>query len=73
MNAGIYTPDDENHLYFLQVLDSRERTEQAPLGYVAEAARKFIMQKRKKEVLKQKTEELYDRALRRKDVKIYTR
>lgn len=73
MKPGIYTPDDENHLYFLQVLDSRGRTEQAPLGYVEEAARKFIMQKRKKELLKQKTEELYDHALRRKDVKIYTR
>lgn len=66
-----FTQRDDNFLYFFRLLEVVQRREPAPQGYVEEQARKFILHQRKKKILEQMTQTIYDQALRDKDVEVY--
>ena len=66
-----FTQRDDNFLYFFRLLEVVQRREPAPQGYVEEQARKFILHQRKKKILEEMTQTIYERALREKDVEVY--
>jgi len=66
------TQSDNEFLYFLKVLEKKSQKEIAPLGFIREQAQKVILHKRKKKLLEAKKEELYEREIRKNNVKIMT-
>ena len=62
---------DGQYVYYFRLLELKNRKEIAPLGYIEEQARKFILHSRKIKVLEQKREDLFELGLRKNDVKIY--
>lgn len=55
--------EDENHFYFLKIIDIAEETDDAPLTYIRNFAQKAILQKRKLNWLEKVKEDLYQEAL----------
>ena len=63
---------NKEFLYFLKVLEKKSQKEIAPLGFIREQAQKVILHQRKKKLLEDKKEELYERESRKNNVKILT-
>ena len=66
-----YNVHDDNYHYYLKVLETLASNEYAPFPYIEDQARKLILHKRKIKLLEEKKEEMYERELRRNNVKIY--
>jgi len=64
------TLSDGDYRYYYRVLDVVQGKTTAPFEYVKEQASKVILHKRKQELLEKWKEELYQRELRRENVKI---
>jgi hypothetical protein len=62
---------DDNFQYYLRVLGVMNRQEIAPLSFIREQASKYILHKRKIQLLEQKKQEMYDTEVRKNNVKIY--
>lgn len=67
-----YNTSDDNFRYFLRIFETMPEEEFPPLSYIEDQARKVILHKRKIKLLEEKKEEMYERELRRNNVKIYT-
>ncbi len=63
--------EDDNHFYFLKIMDIAEETDEAPLTYIRNFAQKAILQKRKLEWLEKVKEDLYQEALRQNKITKY--
>ena len=63
--------EDENHFYFLKIMDIAEETDEAPLTYIRNFAQKAILQKRKLEWLEKVKEDLYQEAIRQNKITKY--
>ncbi|MBC6993336.1 peptidylprolyl isomerase [Neolewinella lacunae] len=58
--------------YYFRLLEVKPRLEIAPLSYVEDQARNVILHNRKREVLEQAREEIFDRELRRNNIETFT-
>jgi hypothetical protein len=68
---GSLKRQDETFRYYFRKLDARPEGEIAPQSYVADQIRKVILHKRKMSLLYETKENMYERALRLNEVKIY--
>jgi hypothetical protein len=68
-----YNTSDEKYRYFLRIFETAQANEFPPLAYIEDQVKKVILHKRKIKLLEEKKEEMYERELRRNNVKIYTR
>lgn len=64
------TLSDGDYRYYYRVLESVKGKETAPFDYVREQASKVILHKRKQQLLEKWKEELYQKELRRENIKI---
>jgi hypothetical protein len=67
-----YNTTDDKFRYFLRIFETKAENENPPLSYIEGQATKVILHKRKIKLLEEKKEEMYERELRRNNVKIYT-
>ncbi len=67
-----WTHRDSSYLYYLHVQKTISKNSIAPLSYIENQAKKVILHKRKLELLVKTKEELYEKEVRRNNVKIYT-
>jgi hypothetical protein len=67
-----YNTMDDNFRYFLRIFETVPAKEYPPPSYIQDQATKVILHKRKIKLLEEKKEEMYERELRRNNVKIYT-
>ena len=67
-----YNTTDDNFRYFLRIFETTPSNEFPPLSYIEDQARKVVLHKRKIKLLEEKKEEMYERELRRNNVKIYS-
>lgn len=67
-----WTHRDSSHLYFLKINERIPKNRIAPLSYIENQAKKVILHKRKLELLDKTKEEMYEKEVRRNNVKIYT-
>ena len=67
-----YNTADENYRYYLRIFDKVNANEYPPLSYIEDQATKVILHKRKIKLLEEKKEEMYERELRRNNVKVFT-
>lgn len=67
-----FRQSDDEYQYFFRLLELKNSREIAPLSFIEEQARKYILHQRKLKLLEQKREDLYQLALRRKDVQFFT-
>lgn len=58
--------------YYFRLLEVKPRLEIAPLSYVEEQARKVILHNRKRALLDEAREEIFDRELRRNNIETFT-
>lgn len=58
--------------YYFRLLEVKPRLEIAPLSYVEDQARKVILHNRKRELLDEAREEIFDRELRRNNIETFT-
>ncbi|HHH49894.1 MAG TPA: hypothetical protein ENK52_02820 [Saprospiraceae bacterium] len=63
--------EDETHKYFYKRFDYIPKGDIAPLAFIKKKATSAILHKRKIKLLEKKKEEIYDRELRKNNVKIY--
>lgn len=68
-----FRQSDDSFQYFFRLLELRNSREIAPLAYIESQARKFILHVRKTKLLEQKREDLYEVAMRRKEVQLFTK
>ena len=66
-----FTVEDADFRYFFRILESVEKQDIAPLSYVKNQASKVILHNRKIDLLQVKREEMYERELRRNNVKVF--
>lgn len=66
-----FVQKDDGFVYFFKVIELVSRPEIAPLSYIEAQARKFILHKRKTQLLDEMKEKFYQEANRKKSVKIY--
>ena len=59
-------------IYYLRIFDKVNANEYPPLSYIEDQATKVILHKRKIKLLEEKKEEMYERELRRNNVKVFT-
>lgn len=82
MPKGTVTPDnvrakqdfsqrDGEYQYYFRVFEVKNRKDIAPLSYIEGQARRAILRIRQEKVLKEKTEAMYNRELRRNNIKTY--
>jgi hypothetical protein len=62
---------DGEFVYYFRLLELKNRKEIAPLGYIEQQARTFVLHKRKLDLLQRKREDLYEIALKKRNVEIY--
>lgn len=67
-----YNTSDDKFRYFLRIFETTSANEFPPLEYIRGQASKVILHRRKIKLLEEKKEEMYERELRRNNVKIYT-
>ncbi len=67
------TLKNNKYRYFLRILEYKSQKEIAPLNFIKEQATKYILHNRKLKLLEQKKDELYEKGIRRNNVKIVTR
>ena len=63
---------DENSVYYLQLNQVKKEGELAPLGYVTDQIKKVILHQRKMKLFDETREDIYQDALKRKQVMVYT-
>lgn len=79
---GVITPDnvskkgefsmrEGSYRYYFRLLEVKPRLEIAPLSYVEDQARKVILHNRKRIVLEEAREEIFNRELRRKNIETF--
>jgi hypothetical protein len=66
-----FTLKDEGFQYYFRALAVMSKKEIAPLSFIKDEASKFILHKRKLKLIENKKDEMYERELRKKNVKIY--
>jgi hypothetical protein len=66
-----FSQRDENFQYYFRLFEVKNRTDIAPLSYIAEQARKVILRNRKEKILEEKMEAMYEQELRRKNIQTY--
>jgi hypothetical protein len=71
LNQNTLKRQDETFRYYFRKLESRPEGEIAPLSFVADPIKKVILHKRKMSLLHETKENMYERALRLNEVKIY--
>ena len=62
---------DENYQYYVRILDWKDPSDIAPLEFVEEEARKVVLRKRITNLLEDKKDEMYERALKNKVIQLY--
>jgi hypothetical protein len=62
---------DNQYLFYLRIFDKVSGQELAPLSFIEEQAKKFILHQRKLKLLEKIKESLYEKEILNKDVKIY--
>ncbi|MEL6717474.1 MAG: hypothetical protein AAFP82_02035 [Bacteroidota bacterium] len=67
-----FTQRDDNYEYFYKSFDIINKRGIAPLSYIEDQARRFLLQQRKQEFLKEKREEAYEKGLKRRNIQVYT-
>ena len=67
-----FTLSDDSHTYYFRLLEIKNSREIAPLEFIEDQARKYILHQRKIKLLEQKREDLYQLALRKKDIQFFT-
>jgi len=67
-----YETEDGDNKYYLKVLDYRLVNEISPVEFVWEEIEKIILNKRKVKLVDELEDEIYDRAIKNKDIEIYT-
>jgi hypothetical protein len=70
-NNQEFTFRDGEHYYYLKILERFSSQELAPLSFIREQAKKFILHQRKRMMMQQIKDELYDREITGKKVKIH--
>ena len=65
------TMEDSESRYFFRVKEVIRANELAPMSYVEEQISKVILHERKIKLLKEKKEEMYERELRKNNVKVF--
>lgn len=71
-NNKVFQLTNDDYYYFLKILDVKDKTEIAPLAFIQEQASRVILHKRKIELLEKLKEDLYQRAVSRNNIKIFT-
>lgn len=66
-----FTQRDGTYRYYFKLLELKPRLEIAPLSYVEDQARRIILHGRKRDVLDQAREDIFQRELRRKNVETF--
>ncbi|MEM9847723.1 MAG: hypothetical protein AAF847_07525, partial [Bacteroidota bacterium] len=66
-----FTQRDDDFEYLYKSLDVINKTEIAPFSYIADQAKRFILQQRKQELLQQKRDEAYQEEIVKGNVKVY--
>lgn len=66
-----FSQRDANFQYYFRLFESKNRKDIAPLSYIEGQARKVILHNRKIKLLDNTKEELYEREMRRGNVKIF--
>jgi hypothetical protein len=64
------TRKGDTFVYFLKISEVVPAGEVPPLSYAADQAKKVILHKRKMKLLDEKKEEIYERALRKNEIKV---
>jgi len=64
------TTQDNDYHYFLRILETKDRNEDAPLLFVQDQIRRVILRDRKFKLLEDKKEEMFELELRRNNIKI---
>lgn len=68
---GEFSMREGSYRYYFRLLEVKPRLEIAPLSYVEGQARKVILHNRKREVLEEAREEIFDRELRRNNIETF--
>lgn len=63
--------EKEGYIYLLEVLETADKGQIAPLGYVREKAKSYILLKRKMELIERMSKEMYQREMNKQNVEIY--
>ncbi|MFK7810320.1 MAG: hypothetical protein AB8F74_21125 [Saprospiraceae bacterium] len=66
------TMEDDNFRYFFKVNEIIKGGKVAPMSYVKDQISKVILHDRKLKLLKSKTEEMYERELRKNNIKVFS-
>ena len=66
-----FSQRDGEYQYYFKVFEVKNRKDIAPLSYIKGQARKVILRNRKEKLLKDKIEAMYQRELRRNNIKTY--
>jgi len=67
-----WTQMDEQYRYFFRVYDVIQKKSIAPLSYIEDQAKRFILKQKKEELLKKFKDDLYQKELVARNVKIFT-
>lgn len=66
-----FRQSDGEFVYYFRLLELKNRKEIAPLAYIEQQARTFVLHKRKLDLLQRKREDLYEIALEKGNVEIF--
>ena len=67
-----FTQQDGFHRYYFRFFEKRNRLEVAPMSYVADQVRNMIMHERKRVVLENAREDIFQRELRQENIEIFS-
>lgn len=68
---GEFSMREGSYRYYFRLLEVKPRLEIAPLSYVEDQARKVILHNRKRKVLEEAREEIFNRELRRNNIETF--
>jgi hypothetical protein len=71
-NKREFSLQEGSFRYYFRLLEVKPRLEIAPLNYVEDQARNVILHNRKRKVLDEAREEIFDRELRRNNIETFT-
>ncbi|MEN0006574.1 MAG: hypothetical protein AAF798_20645 [Bacteroidota bacterium] len=63
---------DDTYLYFFRAIEVKNSKEIAPLAYIEDQARKYILHRRKLKLLEDKKADMYELELRRSNIEVFT-
>ncbi|MFT5999587.1 MAG: hypothetical protein ACI81P_002045 [Neolewinella sp.] len=66
-----FSQQDGSFRYYFRLLEMKPRLEIAPLSYVEDQARKVILHSRKRQVIDEAREEIFERELRRNNIETF--